>query len=527
MNAGKKLLLAGIILMLLLSSALTQTAKPPPSPTPTPDPTGNLALNKAVTCSSQIVGFEAGKAVDGDLLTRWEASPFPQWIQVNLGTAATIGRTEIAPYLDRAYQYKIEISNNGKSYTLVVDKTANTQGGSVLADTFTPVSAKYIKLTVTGAYGYAGTYASVNEFRVFAPLPASPSPTPTPTPTVTPPPATPSPTPSNPPGKAGIWSSAAELATVPMEGPGWIEVLAAADLADPNAATVSNQDSDNNVQMLAAGIVYARTGIQSYKDKVVAACERLVQGGKPADRTLAWARETGAYAMAADLVGYRTPDFETWLRNMAEVYVASDGRTMRSMFEARPNNWGSMGFGSLCAIYRYLNDTANLRAVRDYWVQLVTGPKPAPASYGADLTWHVDPANPRFINPQGSVKQGLNIDGVIPDDMRRNGSFSNPPPAVSTDYHWEVQQGVIMAARILDRAGMSIYQVDNQAILRATQIFMDVWAPAFGSQWIPDGDDLWMLKFQDSAYGTNYSATHTDVWRKGKCAGWAYVTLAD
>ena len=218
------------------------------------------------------------------------------------------------------------------------------------------------------------------------------------------------------------------------------------------------------MEILAAAIVYARTGTQSYKDKVVTACNRLASGGNPGDRTLAWARETGAYAMAADLVGYRTSAFETWLRNMADVYVASDGRTLRDMFEERPNNWGTHGFGSLCAIYRYLGDTASLTAIRNYQIQLITGPKPGPAAYG-DLSWQANANDPRQINPQGSVKQGMNIDGVIPDDLRRGGSFKEPPGI--TGYCWEAMQGLIAGARILDRAGMSIWGTDNQALYRA------------------------------------------------------------
>ncbi|OGC02362.1 hypothetical protein A2V82_12400, partial [candidate division KSB1 bacterium RBG_16_48_16] len=43
------------------------------------------------------------------------------------------------------------------------------------------------------------------------------------------------------------------------------------------------------------------------------------------------------------------------------------------------------------------------------------------------------------------------IDGVIPDDMRRGGSFQFPP--ASTGYPWEGLQGVVAQAEILSRAG--------------------------------------------------------------------------
>ncbi len=334
------------------------------------------------------------------------------------------------------------------------------------------------------------------------------------------------PTPSSPPPSPviGIWTSAAELANLSMSGDAWTTVLAAADAAYPNQATVSDQDSNNNVQILAAAIVYARTGIQSYRDKVVAACVKLVSGDKPAGNTLAWAREIAAYVMAADLVGYRTPEFETWCRNMADVYVATDGRTMRQMFEIRPNNWGTMAFGSLTAIYRYLGDNTNLTAIRDYWIQLVVGPKPEPAAYGGpenDLSWHFNESDPRQINPQGSVKQGINIDGILPDDLRRGGSLSANPGY--TGYPWEAMQGLVTAARVLDRAGMSIWAVGNNAIYRA------VYALQVRLGWVASGDDAWMLIFLNKMYGTNWTSPEppSRIWGAGKIAGWGYVTLGE
>ncbi len=319
----------------------------------------------------------------------------------------------------------------------------------------------------------------------------------------------------------GIWSSAKELTNKPMAGPAWEAVKQAADNANPNAATVSNQDSNNNTEILAAAIVYARTGDENYKNKVIAACEKLSNEGKPADRTLAWARETGAYALAADLVGYRAPQFELWLRNMAENYVASDNRTLLYMFKKRPNNWGTQAFGSLCAIYAYLQDTTRLTEVRDYWIQAVVGPKPTELTYGSDISWHVDPNNLRMINPKGAIKQGLNIDGIVPDDMRRGGSFRNPPE--HTGYAWETLQGIVAGARILDRMGMPIWTVADSVIYRAVYALQVRWENKFGG-WKAEGDDLWMLPFMDDAYGTNWAEGQPErVWKHGKNVGWPYV----
>ncbi|MFC1619662.1 hypothetical protein ACFL45_06925 [Candidatus Neomarinimicrobiota bacterium] len=342
--------------------------------------------------------------------------------------------------------------------------------------------------------------------------------------------------------RTGLWTSAAELADKPMSGLPWESVKAAADKAAPNMAFVSDQNNDNNARILAAAIVYARTGDEIYKGKVTAACEKLTGEGYPAlapgrsdenNRTLAWARETGAYALAADLVGYRTAEFETWLRSMAEEYIAYDNRTLLYMFHQRPNNWGTHAFGSLCAIYAYLQDTARLSEVRDYWIQSVTGPKPDELEYGGpgnDLSWQVDQTDLRLINPKGAVKQGLNIDGITPDDMRRNSPFSNPPPVPSTVYHWEALQGLVSGARILERMGMPIWDVADSALYRAGYALQVRWEQDFGD-WKADhsngrhrDSNLWLLPFFDAVYGTHWSEGQPkNVWEHGKNAGWPYV----
>jgi beta-glucanase (GH16 family) len=169
----------------------------------------NLALNKPVTFSSQQAGNEASHAVDGSTTTRWAAEPWPQWIQVDLGATNTIDKTEFMPYASRAYKYRVEVSLNGTTYTTVVDKTANTVGGATLTDTFAPASARYVRLTITGATGYTGLWASLYEFRVFNTAGGGPTATKTntpvgPTPTKTNTPVGPTATP--PAGWNLVWS---------------------------------------------------------------------------------------------------------------------------------------------------------------------------------------------------------------------------------------------------------------------------------------------------------------------------------
>lgn len=130
----------------------------------------NVALNKPVTASGSDTNIPAN-AVDGDNLTRWSASPMPQWLEVDLGAVFDISKTEVICYLDRAYQFIVEAkTTSGGTYSQVVNRSTNTTPGTIAApitNTFPAVNARFVKITVTGASGYTGTWASIVEFRVF------------------------------------------------------------------------------------------------------------------------------------------------------------------------------------------------------------------------------------------------------------------------------------------------------------------------------------------------------------------------
>jgi hypothetical protein len=138
----------------------------------------NVALNKSVTYSNQQVGNEASHINDGNTTNRWSASPYPQWIQLDLGYTHTISKSELVPYNGRAYQYYVEVSVNGTEYTKLIDRTSNTTEGTIITDTFNPTPARYVKLTITDCYNYDGGWASISELRVFGhALVSSPTPT--------------------------------------------------------------------------------------------------------------------------------------------------------------------------------------------------------------------------------------------------------------------------------------------------------------------------------------------------------------
>ena len=62
-------------------------------------------------------------------------------------------------------------------------------------------------------------------------------------------------------------------------------------------------------------------------------------------------------------------------------------------------------------------------------------------NYGADLSWQCNEARPVGIDG-ACVKNGINLDGAIPDEMRRGSSLQWPP--ASTQYPWELMQGAVL-----------------------------------------------------------------------------------
>ncbi len=101
--------------------------------------------------------------------------------------------------------------------------------------------------------------------------------------------------------------------------------------------------------------------------------------------------------------------------------------------------------------------------------------------------------------------------------MRRGAGFTTGTPT-ATGYPWEHMQGVLMAAYVLDRAGLSIWNSGDKAIYRAAYALQ----VRIKGSFLAGGDDLWQLAFLDRIYGTTWSGSQ-NVWGAGKNAGFAYV----
>ena len=125
-----------------------------------------LSQGKPATASSvENATFPASNAVDGNTGTRWSSAfSDPQWLQVNLGSSASI--TQVVLQWEAAYAtaFQIQTSNDGTTWTTIYSTTTGTGGTQTLNVTGT---GRYIRMYGTARatqYGYSlwefGVYTS-------------------------------------------------------------------------------------------------------------------------------------------------------------------------------------------------------------------------------------------------------------------------------------------------------------------------------------------------------------------------------
>jgi hypothetical protein len=308
----------------------------------------------------------------------------------------------------------------------------------------------------------------------------------------------------------GLWISHAEIVRLPMSGPAWERLLQTAD-APADSPNVALQDQMNDVQIMAKALVYVRTGNESYRDQVVDNIRRA-QGTEVGARTLAIGFSLPAYVIAADLVELSPTDdanFRTWLHRCLEQPFADD--LLFNTFAHRPNNWGTHAGAAFIAGELYLSNwpaIAYAATVFRGWL----GDRQAYAGFDfGNPSWQADSLHPVAINPTGAQRQGYPIDGVLPDDQRRSGPFTWPPP--KENYCYTALQGAVVQAELLSRAGFTdVWHWQDDALLRSY-----AWLHLVAA-YPPQGDDTWITPLIDYYYGTNLWNGSTT--RPGKNVGW-------
>lgn len=318
-----------------------------------------------------------------------------------------------------------------------------------------------------------------------------------------------------PPGPStGIWMSADEIRALPTSGPAWDNVKRAAD-SDLSGGVLSTRD-DHNVRTMAAGLVAARLGSDVYRAKVRESLRGVMAAPIDGADPLAIVRRLGTYAIAADLVDLRSFDpsfdeqFRVWLDRTRKTPFA--GETIAAVHERRPNNWGTHAGVSRIGAALYLGDRAELeRAAQVYKGWLGDRTAYAGFTYNEVEWWQADPTKPVGINPKGATREGHSIDGVLPDDQRRAGAFTWPPP--KENYVYTALEGALGQAVLLSRQNYDVWNWSDRALLRAF-----VWLHE-QADYPAEGNDCWQPYIINRVFGTTFPTPASSD--PGKNIGWA------
>jgi hypothetical protein len=118
---------------------------------------GNLALHHQASASTvENSGTPASAAVDGNTATRWSSGfSDPQWLQVDLGGAATVCQVVLTWEAAYARAFQVQLSANGTTWSTVYSTTTGAGGTQTLDVTGT---GRYVRVLGTARatpYGYS------------------------------------------------------------------------------------------------------------------------------------------------------------------------------------------------------------------------------------------------------------------------------------------------------------------------------------------------------------------------------------
>ncbi|WP_241564724.1 discoidin domain-containing protein [Nonomuraea polychroma] len=133
----------------------------------------NLAAGKTATASSHTDVYPAANVTDGNQATYWESAnnAFPQWVQVDLGTAASVNRLVLklpSGWPSRTQTLTVQGSTNGSSFTTIAASATYTFNPAATV-TVTGTTTRYVRLQITANAGWPA--GQLSEFEVWGSAP--------------------------------------------------------------------------------------------------------------------------------------------------------------------------------------------------------------------------------------------------------------------------------------------------------------------------------------------------------------------
>ncbi len=327
----------------------------------------------------------------------------------------------------------------------------------------------------------------------------------------------------------------AELMSKPTSGAGWDFLTRQADSVW-EAPDLSAPNTKNPGRVLAAALVYARTGDLSYRDKVIAAVRQLPGTEASADIVLPLARNLFGYVMAADLVGMPldtvTANGQTWqefLRGARDLEFPGNTRwlTLEKTAGDTAGNWNAYALSSHLAVSIVLGDEAAV--ARDITIFRrflgdTTSPWPAfkPTSghawNGNGSTWDMTPTLQRGINP---AVPGDRRSGAIIIDVSRHTVYPSvrccTVDLAGRAYTEESLDGLLAVAMVLKARGSDFTDFEDQALRRAYEFLLANGGPSGYSngRYLAPAINAW--------YGTSHDTSDGDsIARHLGFGGWLF-----
>lgn len=319
-------------------------------------------------------------------------------------------------------------------------------------------------------------------------------------------------------GGAGIWADVEKLRTRSTTGEAWRAIVADADDLGrgDEGADVADQDSNHDQLVLAASLVCVRL-------RAADACQEAERGlleaigTEEGGRWLAIGRNLGSYVIAADVLGLRADReprssgtrIDHWIRSFLTVELKSNNSGDDAMFvpfSSGSNASAQEGF-VYAAVAAYLRDRVALDRAWDAFRRYACDPSaPDPQKIdlrrGVEYGWAHDSGDPCAVNPKGSEKDGVRIDGALINDMRRGGAFAHPPEP--TSYPWVGVEGFVPAALVLQRAGYPAFEVADRAVLRSMDYLWWLRQVTGERDWFDGKRAAETIQIVNAVYGTEF-----------------------
>jgi hypothetical protein len=237
-----------------------------------------------------------------------------------------------------------------------------------------------------------------------------------------------------------IGFSTAQIQALPNSGTAWNNVNTQANATlTPEMPTSGSASSQRASQAVGCALRYIRNGVQADVDKVEAALDALVAIDPATRGYQAYYRQMAGWVIAADLIGYDTPTWRTFLTNLITFEDYNDPASSSKWVSLYKNGWdnptnhGTLGRASLQAIALYLGDSAlfaeSVKWMRCYWGDrsehgTVYSTTASPGNMSLDssgfpnsTTWAHDAANwtPVTVAAADDTKDGASITDVCRD----------------------------------------------------------------------------------------------------------------